>query len=303
MPAPTSLADFAASWAGRARRSPSFALGAGPPLDLIERLGLGAHLDDLLDTIVALQRAEWLQDGVFLSRAALPDVFADLAHCAHTLGAATPPTVVGPCPPSEQGCFGSDRHPYVRASSLLLTTTTSPQRRFTLGREVGHIAAGQVSWSTLYALLVDQGGVRRVARQALGPALELFLAPISVGTRVALSAWHRAAELSADRAGLLCAGDLTAAQEALLRNVLGVDAEVDVARYVAQATHTDAAEAPSRWAEALASQPWTHKRLRALELFARSELWVTAGHDPVGDELLSHAELDERTRELLRVLS
>jgi hypothetical protein len=52
-----------------------------------------------------------------------------------------------------------------------------------------------------------------------------FIADQLVGK---LMAWHREAEISADRAGLLCVnGDLDVAQRALLRLMHGTKVEVD----------------------------------------------------------------------------
>ncbi len=296
------LADFAATWAERSDERPDYATPDGPPVHLGEELGLRHRLDDLLDTVVALQRADWLQDSVYLGPRSMPEVYGELLHAARTLQIAVPPAVVGPCGGSTQGTFGTDARAYLRVSSFFMTGAKPAQRQFVLGRLCGHIDAHQVTWGTLYALLVDHNGVRRLATRAIGPALEFILAPLSVGARLALSRWHRSAEITADRAGLLCCGDLDAAGLALLRLSLGVKPGLSPEEYLEQAKNRRGEDTPGAWAEVLSGQPWTHKRMKALELFARSQPWVDAGHEPVGDgDVVSSEELHRLTTNLLQV--
>ncbi len=295
-----SLADFAHTLAERSDTLPAYAHPEGPPIHLGEELGLRYRLDDLLDTMVALQRAEWLHDSVYLGPRSMSEVYGELLQCCRTLGIPVPPAVIGPIPGRSQGTFGTDARAYVRLSSFYMSAASSDQRRFILGRLAGHIHCEQVTWGTMYALLVDHNGVRRLARRAIGPALEFILAPLSVGARLALSRWHRAAELTADRAGLLCAGSLAAAGESLLRLSLGVRPNVTPEEYMEQQRSQRPDTSPGRFAEVLSSQPWTHKRMKALELFTRSQTWVDAGHEPLGD-VISKDELDAQTSKLLGV--
>ena len=88
-----SLADFAQSFDARTAEAPDWLFPpAAPPLPP-DRLGLRFRLEDVLDTVVALQRAEWLQDGIFVGPRAMPDVHRDVLHCARVLGVAVPPAI------------------------------------------------------------------------------------------------------------------------------------------------------------------------------------------------------------------
>jgi len=296
-----SLADFAATWSD-AREVPTWAHAVDnalvPPL---ETLGLRHRLEDVLDTVVALQRSEWLQEGVFVGPRAMPEVYRDVLECARTLRIAVPPAIVSSGASSDQGAFGTDERSYLHLSSFFVTAASQAERRFVSGRLCGHVAARQVTLGTLYAVLVDHAGLRRVARQGVGPTLEFVLAPVSVGVRLALSRWHRAAEISADRAGLLCCGDLAAAGRALLRMALGVQPGLSPEQYLDQLHSVREDGSPGKWAEVLASRPWMHKRIRALELFGRSEVWTELGGEAFGEPLLTRDELALRTSTLLQV--
>jgi len=258
------------------------------------------RLEELLDTVVALQRAEWLQDGVYVGPRAMGSVYRDLLDAARTLGVAVPPAVVAGVGPSSQGTFGTDDRPFLLLSSFFLQGAPEVERRFVVGRLCGHVRARHVTWGTLYALLVDQDGLMKIGRRTLGPALEILLAPISLGVRLALSRWHRAAEITADRAGLIACRDVDAARRALLRLALGVRPEVDPADYLDTLKGTRADDSPGRWAELLASHPFMHKRMSALDLFARSAPWADLGGAVTG-EVLTAEELARRTEALLAV--
>lgn len=291
-----SLAEFASTFERVSGERPSWVHGDGH--GVLEQAAVRHRVEEVLDTIVALERADWMQDGVHAGPTTLPHVWRPVQHAARTLRVAVPPVVVGGIAMKAQGTYGTDSRAFLYVSSFFVDPADEGERAFLAGRLVGHVAARHVTAGTLYALLVDQAGLREVARKAVGPALEVLLAPMSLGLRLLLSRWHRAAEISADRAGLLCCGDLASAGKALLRISLGRTPDLSVDDYLEHLrVH---GRSPGRWAELLADQPFTHKRMRALALFARSEAFAAHG-GRVDGEPLSRAELDRQTDELLGV--
>ena len=107
-----------------------------------------------------------------------------------------------------------------------------------------------------------------------------------------------AAVISCDRAGLLVARATEAACRGLLRIRLGRHPDVDPATYLEQ--RRGHGNSPGRWTELLASEPWVHKRMRAMELFRNSQLYAELTGEP-GGEGLTTAELNEQTTKLLGV--
>lgn len=296
----SSLAEFASTFERTSGDRPSWVHGDGH--GLLDQPGLRHRVEEILDTVVALERADWMQDGVHAGPTSLPASWRAVVHAARTLHVAVPPVIVAGIATRLQGTYGTDSRAFLYLSTFFMDPATEGERRFVAGQLVGHIAARHVTAGTLYSLLVDQAGLRAVARKAVGPALEVLLAPMSLGLRLLLSRWHRAAEISADRAGLVCCGDLGAAGKALLRMSLGRTPELSVEEYL---EHLRAdGSSPGRWAELLADQPFTHKRLKALALYARSEDYLSHGgvvQGVVGGAPLARAELDRQTDELLGV--
>ncbi|MCA9567165.1 MAG: hypothetical protein KC656_04955 [Myxococcales bacterium] len=293
-----SLADFAQTATDASSRSPEWAIAAPLPLD---QLGLRDRLEQVLDTVTALQRADWLDDGVYIGPNAMEDTYRELLACARILGVAVPPAIAAGTTMSRQNAYGTDSRSFLYVSTFMLSGTTASTQRFMLGRLLGKIAARQVTATTLYGVLVDQNGLRSVARRALGPMLEVVMAPLSLGVRLALSRWHRTAELSADRAGLLCCQDLDSAGLALLKGTLGVNPKISHEAYLQQLARSTERQSPGRWTELLSDTPWTHKRLVALQTFERSAMYARlTGREPAPDALTDE-ELAERTTQLLGV--
>jgi hypothetical protein len=295
-----SLADFASTFDAQRDEVPTWVHpDSTSPLPL-SQLGVRSRIEDVLDTVIALQRADWLQDGVYAGPRSMSAVYRDVLRCSRVLHVAVPPAVLAGCGMKSQGCFGTDGRAFLYLSTFYFGPATDGERLFLAGRLCGHIAAQQVTANTLYALLVDHNGLRQVARRAVGPVLDVVLAPLSLGVRLALSRWHRAAEITADRAGMLCAGGLQPAGEALLRLTLGTRGDVDPHTYLDQLRASGGMQSPGRFTELLASEPWTHKRLKALELFSRSALWAELSGEAVDDPLDREA-LEAGTRRILGV--
>ncbi|MBX2803877.1 MAG: hypothetical protein KTR31_39745 [Myxococcales bacterium] len=300
-PSYVSLDDFAASFGEDEDAPPPWVHPNAATPGVVEQLGLRYRLEDILDTVVALQRAERLQDGVYAGPDSMASVYRDVLHAARSLRIPVPPAILAGTSMRLQGCFGTDRRAFLYLSTFFFVERAAIEERlFMTGRLCGHIAARQVTANTIYSLLVDQNGIRSIARRGFGPVLDVVLAPLSLGVRLALSRWHRAAVITADRAGILVCRDVESAAMALMRQTLGKAPELDAATFLEQRRINGGS--PGKWTELLAGEPWTHKRIRAMELFSRSALYGELTDQPVEDPL-SMDEVNERTTTLLGVSS
>jgi Zn-dependent protease with chaperone function len=120
--------------------------------------------------------------------------------------------------------------PFIVLTSGLLDMLDDEERFFAIGHELGHIKADHV----LYTVLAKNiAGI--VA--ALGQATLGIGSILGQGLVLALNEWYRNAELTCDRAGLLCVQDLDPCIRALMKLAGGASrlfAEMDQTEFMRQ---------------------------------------------------------------------
>ncbi|MEU6645203.1 M48 family metallopeptidase [Saccharomonospora sp. NPDC046836] len=124
--------------------------------------------------------------------------------------------------------------PFVVLSTGMVDLLDTDGLRFVVGHEMGHVLSGHAVYRTmLLRLLKLQVTMSWMPVSALG--LRAIIA--------ALHEWYRKAELSCDRAGLLCGQDPAAALRTHILLAGGVDpAQVDIASFLQQASEYESAE-------------------------------------------------------------
>ena len=219
-----------------------------------------------------------------------------LRKCAETLGIKVPYTVIsGSINGVNAMTVGSDKFCFIAMSSLLTRVLNEDQITFVLGHECGHIALGHVVYHTA------ANSLRTAAEMipVLGPT-------IYQATSLPLKAWERRSEISADRAGLLCCGDMNIACRTLLQLEAGfVNADnFDIDKYIRDSNTLRNRTVLGHFAEMKQEHPVLAKRMEALNLFANSEKYyrLTGRTAPNGMRLLNDSELNRRTEEILKIL-
>src|SRR5262245_9562157 len=135
-----SLKDFAATFDEGGGELPVWVHPDAAAPVVLDTLGFRPRLEDVLDTVVALQRAEWLHDGVYAGPAAMPGVYRDVLHSARTLKIAVPPAILAGAGLKAQGTFGTDGRAFLYLSTFFFDPASEGERRFMAGRLCGHIA-------------------------------------------------------------------------------------------------------------------------------------------------------------------
>jgi Zn-dependent protease with chaperone function len=252
----------------------------------LNSLGVRSVMSQAMDTLVSFQFGQEIASSITISRRSFPDLYEVLVHCARTLGIPTPHAVSRHDPALFNAyTSGTDEYAFINISSTLLQLYTREEATFVVGHECGHIAARHVMYQTLINVLTD---VTIMPLGALGASLGLLAS-------VPLLAWSRRAELTADRAGLLCCGDLQVAERALVRLVAGFATpdRLAIDDLLARAREAEQFHALGQWRQYFQSHPLIPKRIVALRLFANSELYyeLTGRPRPAGQRLLTHDEL------------
>ena len=254
-------------------------------------------INKAIDALVSFQFGHDLVNGIVIDQHSFPDLFKILSHCSKTLGIPIPHAFAEHREDALFNAFtaGTDEYSFILVSSALCHVMTKEEACFVIGHECGHIAAGHATYYTLVQTLTG------AIANNLG-----FIGDIIRGTAgLPLMAWSRRSEITADRAGLLCCGDIQIAEKALLRLLTGLaDIEnVDIDNYLRQAGEIEKFhKIPYQLQELFASHPDIPKRIKALRLFAGSELYyiLSGKSKPIDKILLSQEELNKQVNQLIQ---
>lgn len=232
-------------------------------------------------------RRRLLTNGLRLTRRVAPKVFDALAACRERLGFEAPVELYVRSEPHLQAfCAKSAAGPIIIGfSSRLLETFSDTELRFVMGHEMGHALFDHFAIPMPHTATLEDVGGKFVTRPV---QLKLYW-------------WCRAAEVTADRAGLLCCGSTDAAAHALLKIASGLGTGVIEPDLDAFASQVDALlAAPAACAEernqedtldCFDTHPYSPLRVRALLAYARSRGYRQAlgiGQDGLSPEELEH---------------
>ncbi|GAL62825.1 M48 family metallopeptidase [Algibacter lectus] len=167
-------------------------------------------------------------------------------------------------------CYPPDDNKlYIILSSGILERFSKEELTFVVGHEIGHVLFEHFDYPVRQIL--DEG--------------ENHLAPIHA---MKLYAWNRNAEISADRAGLLCCQDFEAVGRTFFKLSSGVTTDsldFQLNAYIEQFVDleevlNDANHDPSDW---YSSHPFSPLRIKALELFNKSETYAEFNPNITGE--------------------
>jgi Zn-dependent protease with chaperone function/tellurite resistance protein len=246
------------------------------------------RVDELTSGYGYFQRRRLLTGGIRLTRSMYPSLADTLAECKAILGVDVPvevyvkndPFMGASCARAPNGLLS------IMLTSSLLQGFSPAELRFVIGHELGHARFDHFAIPMpITATIRDMAG-RLVSRPL---ALEMFV-------------WCRAAEISADRAGLLCARDPEAAAQSFFKLASGLTdgsvvsvLDTFAAQVEALAATPETRERPRDDDDTLdcfCTHPYGSVRVRALVAFSRSALYQRAigaqvTGDAIGDDQLS----------------
>ena len=253
-------------------------------------------MNKLADLLVSLQSGTEISSGIVIDANNFPEIFGILRHCCKTLGISIPHGVVSARMPGINAyASGTVDNPYLVISDLSTHLLSKEELTFIIGHECGHLAMEHLVYHMIGRQLTKLGQLVPV----IGPMLVQVV-------NLPLATWSRYSEITADRAGFLCCGDLRTAQRALMKleSSFANVSNVDLDSYINQSLESLENMKLGAMMEYLHDHPLTPKRLKALQYFSESELYyrVTGKEIPVGSNLLPDNVLREKIDELLTVL-
>lgn len=217
-------------------------------------------------------RRRLLTGALRMTRAMSPDVAGAIDQCREVLGFNEPFEVyIKPDPMYGAFIMRQTVGPIALGlTSRLVEGFTAPELRFVIGHELGHALFDHLKLPMPLTATIEDLAGPLVSRST---AIELYL-------------WCRSAEISADRAGLVCARDLNAAASAFLKLSSGLsNASVtgDLTTYMSQidalASSPVARQKPrddDDTLECFNTHPYAPLRMRALVAYSKSDAYEKA---------------------------
>jgi Zn-dependent protease with chaperone function len=235
-----------------------------------------------------IEKNNLLGGAVRVSESQFPKIHELTRICAERLGINPPTVYVLPALDQLNAMtFGTDDDAFVLVNSATIDHMAEDELLFIIGHECGHVQNNHVVYKT--------------ALYYLSQMASAFVAWIVTPAVIALNGWSRRAEITCDRAGLLCCRSLDAGTRALVKFAVGSQKlyqEINLEEYLRQLD--DGREGIGRFGELLRTHPYVPKRVEALRLFAQSSIYLRAIGEGGG---LPKDEVDRRVAELVAVLT
>lgn len=233
-----------------------------------------------------------LARGIHISPNTYGDLYDIVVDCANKLGIPIPYVIISDTVQGINACTaGTDQFAFIAISSFLPIVMNREELAFVIGHECGHLALGHVVYHTALNVIGSAGGLLPL----VGAVVE----------KTILNAWNRRSEISADRAGLICCGDIQVAKRCLFKleaGLLKTDG-VDIDGYVREAEQVLDNTSLGRFSEITSSHPIIPKRIKALDYFSKSQLYdsITGKGAAWGGRLLTDSELISKTEQIIEI--
>jgi Zn-dependent protease with chaperone function len=231
----------------------------------------------------SVARAELLGTAVKVSPAQFPHIHQLAVKCSEQLHIAVPTVYISPALALNAHTFGTEEDAYIVLNGMLVDHLNEAELASVIGHECGHIQNNHVVFSTALYYLVHFAN--RFVKWVVAPAV------------IALQGWSRRAEITCDRASLLCTRNLETSQAALLKLALGSQRlykDLNVEAFLAQLDESKGG--PGKYTELFKDHPYIPKRVQALRVFAESSYFRgLTGHEGG----LSSEQCDAKVAELL----
>jgi Zn-dependent protease with chaperone function len=234
-------------------------------------------------------RAELLGSSVKVTDQQFPKVYEIVARCAATLHIPVPTVYVAPALGTlDAHTLGTDEDAYIVLNAALVDHLDADELAFVIGHECGHIHNNHVVYTTALYYLTHAAAF--YVRWVVQPAI------------LALRAWARRAEITCDRAGLLCVRDEEVATAAIVKLALGSQKlykDLKIDEYLKQLDEVK--RGIGRFGEIFRSHPYLPKRIEALRRFAASGFYRQFTGLGAG-EGLSGQDCDAQVAQILSVI-
>jgi Zn-dependent protease with chaperone function len=246
----------------------------------------------------SVEKSRMLGTAVKVTGKQFPRIAKLAETCAEALRIPVPTVYVSPNIGSLNAhTFGTAEDPYIVVNAALIDHLSEPELLDVIGHECGHIQNSHVVYMTTLHFLKHAANM--FLRWSVKPAV------------LALNGWARRAEITCDRAGMICTRDLDVSIGCRVKLAIGSQklySEVNIAEYLTQLEEAQAGL--GRFDELTRTHPYLPKRVAALRLFAETTYFrslvgtgrVAGGSADALPAGMSKDECDARVAALISVL-
>lgn len=207
-------------------------------------------------------RALYMANHIRLSSRQLPKVYNLLPPICEKLGITIPELYLQMYPTPNAYTVGDKRNCIVVTSGLLDCLEDEEELSAALAHECGHIACRHVFYSTMVQMMFNFGGQYEIVQKIQAPLA------------LAYNFWVRQSELSADRAAVVCLGNVVTPINMILRLAGGpfrYTGKLDLEEYAEQIMESESLQKDGAWQKFLSDcvemgedHPFTSTRVREL---------------------------------------
>jgi len=262
--------------------------------------GIYPFFKALTSTWVPRKKQEINMHGLRVGPNQYADIYNIAVECADILGIGIPTVYIFPDPATINAytIATDDEAPIVVLYSSLVERFTKDEIRAIMGHECGHIHNNHGIYSIAAQIILEQG-INAI------PFVSQILSLISMPIRYMFMAWHRAGEVTCDRAGIICSADSMDITKAFMKLMHGGMMGAEEANIEAALKQYEALKkTPVRFLELEQSHPVTVRRLLADLEFMNSDVlykWRPEWKKP-DMNLIAKQELDARCSKYVSVI-
>jgi len=235
-----------------------------------------------------IAKNDLLGSSIRVTRNQFPEVYEIAERCAKKLGIPVPTLYVHQMHGIINAMtYGTKEDSYILIYTDTIQALTEEELAFIIGHECGHIQNQHVVYHTAAYYLTNMASI--------------YIAWVITPAVLALNAWLRRSEITADRSGLICCGDEMIAINAMLKIIMGASKlfnKINLEEYLEQLK--DVKDGIGRLAELNKSHPYLPKRIEALRIFKDTKYFRENVLNQEGG--ISLEEADQKVHAVIKIL-
>lgn len=247
--------------------------------------------------------AEYNLMGIAVGPNQFPEVYQIGCDCARRLGISVPNIyILGSEEFNAWTIASDDVEPVIVITNLMLQRMPLDELRCVIAHECGHIN----NFHSVYTMLANI--VTTAATEAGSMVSRLLGTALSYGALLTLDMWSRAAEVTADRAALLCCNDVQDAYKVNMKLMYGaakvdntINTNMDIEQLKEQLQQVE--NTPYRFTEILYDHPMSVKRIFAQMEFAKCDTFFDWRPDlkTPDTRIITKSEADEKCKSIIDI--